>query len=203
MIVWPSHSSSRHPCHRPSGLPCRGPWEGWEVASANCSRPPATTSCRSPGPLGSMWYPANVGAARPRFVPIRRACGRPRRRPQPANSPTRSSRRPRVFERRRYQAHPPRYDYRLTAAGREVVPILMAWTAGGRSVGRPERRLSNPVPPCLRHCRRTGNHVPGVQRPVDTGFRDTTARARSQIGRRYPPHRRAAALAGVTAGWTF
>jgi DNA-binding HxlR family transcriptional regulator len=41
-----------------------------------------------------------------------------------------------VVERRRYQAHPPRYDYWLTAAGREVVPILMALTAwGDRWVG--------------------------------------------------------------------
>lgn len=36
-----------------------------------------------------------------------------------------------VVERRAYQDRPPRYDYRLTASGREVVPILMALTAGG------------------------------------------------------------------------
>jgi DNA-binding HxlR family transcriptional regulator len=41
-----------------------------------------------------------------------------------------------VIERRAYQDRPPRYDYRLAAAGREVMPILMALTAwGDRWVG--------------------------------------------------------------------
>jgi DNA-binding HxlR family transcriptional regulator len=41
-----------------------------------------------------------------------------------------------VVERRRYRDHPPRYDYRLTAAGRDIVPILIALTAwGDRWVG--------------------------------------------------------------------
>jgi DNA-binding HxlR family transcriptional regulator len=44
-----------------------------------------------------------------------------------------------VVERRRYQVHPPRDDYRLTAAGRDIVPILMALTAwGNRWVGPTE-----------------------------------------------------------------
>jgi DNA-binding HxlR family transcriptional regulator len=36
-----------------------------------------------------------------------------------------------VVERHAYQDHPPRHDYRLSASGREVVPILMALTAWG------------------------------------------------------------------------
>jgi DNA-binding HxlR family transcriptional regulator len=41
-----------------------------------------------------------------------------------------------VVERRPYQHRPPRYDYRLTESGRELVPILMALTAwGDRWVG--------------------------------------------------------------------
>jgi DNA-binding HxlR family transcriptional regulator len=36
-----------------------------------------------------------------------------------------------VVERSRYQDHPPRYEYRLTEAGRELVPVLMALTAWG------------------------------------------------------------------------
>jgi DNA-binding HxlR family transcriptional regulator len=41
-----------------------------------------------------------------------------------------------VVERRPYQQRPPRYDYQLTASGRDVVPILMALTAwGDRWVG--------------------------------------------------------------------
>lgn len=36
-----------------------------------------------------------------------------------------------IVERVRYCEHPPRYRYRLTAAGRDLVPILMALTAWG------------------------------------------------------------------------
>jgi DNA-binding HxlR family transcriptional regulator len=36
-----------------------------------------------------------------------------------------------VLERRPYQQNPSRYDYALTASGRELVPILMALTAWG------------------------------------------------------------------------
>jgi DNA-binding HxlR family transcriptional regulator len=43
-----------------------------------------------------------------------------------------------VVERYLYQDHPPRYDYWLSASGRELVPILMALTAwGDRWVGPP------------------------------------------------------------------
>jgi DNA-binding HxlR family transcriptional regulator len=31
----------------------------------------------------------------------------------------------RVLERRRYQEHPPRFEYRLTAKGRELLPVLL------------------------------------------------------------------------------
>lgn len=36
-----------------------------------------------------------------------------------------------VIERHAYQQHPPRYDYALTASGRELIPILQALTAWG------------------------------------------------------------------------
>jgi DNA-binding HxlR family transcriptional regulator len=41
-----------------------------------------------------------------------------------------------VVDRRPYQNHPARYDYRLTTSGKELVPVLMALTAwGDRWVG--------------------------------------------------------------------
>ena len=36
-----------------------------------------------------------------------------------------------VVERVEYRAHPPRYEYRLTEAGRDLVPVLLALTAWG------------------------------------------------------------------------
>ena len=36
-----------------------------------------------------------------------------------------------IVETRRYSEHPPRDEYRLTASGREVMPVLMALTAWG------------------------------------------------------------------------
>ncbi len=36
-----------------------------------------------------------------------------------------------VLERRRYEEHPPRYEYRLTAKGRDLLPVLLAMTRWG------------------------------------------------------------------------
>ncbi len=36
-----------------------------------------------------------------------------------------------IIERRRYREHPPRDEYTLTEAGRDLVPVLMALTAWG------------------------------------------------------------------------
>jgi DNA-binding HxlR family transcriptional regulator len=36
-----------------------------------------------------------------------------------------------IVERHRYQEHPPRHEYALTEAGRDLVPVLMALTAWG------------------------------------------------------------------------
>ena len=44
-----------------------------------------------------------------------------------------------ILERRQYQASPPRHDYHLTAAGRELVPVMHAlrdWVTSGPSVNR-------------------------------------------------------------------
>ncbi len=45
-----------------------------------------------------------------------------------------------VLERRRYQERPPRYEYRLTEAGRDLLPVLialMAWGDRHRAPGGP------------------------------------------------------------------
>jgi DNA-binding HxlR family transcriptional regulator len=44
-----------------------------------------------------------------------------------------------VIERRAYQERPPRFEYVLTEAGRDLVPILMALTAWGDRWAQPEQ----------------------------------------------------------------
>ena len=43
-----------------------------------------------------------------------------------------------VIERAAYQGRPPRYEYRLTEAGRDLVPALLALTAWGDRWARPK-----------------------------------------------------------------
>jgi DNA-binding HxlR family transcriptional regulator len=43
-----------------------------------------------------------------------------------------------VIERKLYQRRPTRYEYRLTAAGRDLVPALLALTAWGDRWARPK-----------------------------------------------------------------
>ena len=43
-----------------------------------------------------------------------------------------------VVERSAYRQSPPRYDYRLTAAGRDLVPAILALTAWGDRWARPK-----------------------------------------------------------------
>lgn len=43
-----------------------------------------------------------------------------------------------VIEKVEYQRHPVRYEYRFTAAGRELVPVLLALTAWGDRCRSPE-----------------------------------------------------------------
>ena len=59
-----------------------------------------------------------------------------------------------VVERRAYQQRPLRHEYHLTAAGRELVPVLMALMAGGEQratpAGGPPVRLVHEA--CGQHC---------------------------------------------------
>ena len=50
-----------------------------------------------------------------------------------------------ILERRQYQASPPRHDYHLTAAGRELVPVMHALRAWGDkwAVGEPPLRAEH------------------------------------------------------------
>ena len=52
-----------------------------------------------------------------------------------------------ILERRQYQSSPPRHDYHLTAAGRELIPVMYAlrawgdkWAVGEPSATTPRRR---------------------------------------------------------------
>jgi DNA-binding HxlR family transcriptional regulator len=44
-----------------------------------------------------------------------------------------------VIEREAYQRHAPRYEYRLTEAGRDLVPAILALTAWGDRWARPKQ----------------------------------------------------------------
>ena len=50
-----------------------------------------------------------------------------------------------ILERRQYQASPPRHDYHLTAAGRELLPVMHALRAWGDkwAVGEPPLRAEH------------------------------------------------------------
>jgi DNA-binding HxlR family transcriptional regulator len=71
-----------------------------------------------------------------------------------------------VIEKRLYQAHPPRYSYRLTEAGNELRPILLALSDWGEK-WTPQRAQLHWVHSCghdleLRHtCAACGGEVTG------------------------------------------
>jgi DNA-binding HxlR family transcriptional regulator len=73
-----------------------------------------------------------------------------------------------VVERSAYQDHPPRYDYRLTEAGRDLVPVLIALTAWG------DRWVAPKEGPPVRFRHRCGEvfdpvvTCPACQEPVTT-----------------------------------
>jgi DNA-binding HxlR family transcriptional regulator len=73
-----------------------------------------------------------------------------------------------VVERAAYQDHPPRYDYRLTQAGRDLVPVLIALTAWG------DRWVAPKEGPPVRFRHRCGEvfdpvvTCPACQEPVTT-----------------------------------
>jgi DNA-binding HxlR family transcriptional regulator len=59
-----------------------------------------------------------------------------------------------ILERRQYQSSPPRHDYHLTAAGRELVPVMQALRAWGDTwaVGEPPLRVEHhdhPISPYM------------------------------------------------------
>jgi DNA-binding HxlR family transcriptional regulator len=72
-----------------------------------------------------------------------------------------------IIERRRYSAHPPRYEYHLTRAGRELYPAMLALQSWGDrwAVARPavvlEHSCGHHVEPELRcrHCDEPVTHA--------------------------------------------
>jgi DNA-binding HxlR family transcriptional regulator len=50
-----------------------------------------------------------------------------------------------IIERRRYSDHPPRDEYHLTPAGRELLPVLGALRAWGQRHVTPARRAGQPA----------------------------------------------------------
>lgn len=89
-----------------------------------------------------------------------------------------------VLARDIYEAHPPRYDYRLTDMGRALSPVLMTmsnwaetWVphAGGRRIVRRHTTCGHTFQPVL-HCSACGEPVA----PADIVHVDPSARATSR-----------------------
>lgn len=97
-----------------------------------------------------------------------------------------------VLERRRYQEHPPRDDYHLTPAGRDLWPALFALMRWGDAhAPRPDG------PPVLVSHRGCGGDVDDHRVCQRCGaqleLRDIVARAGASASARHPLRRRAAA----------
>jgi DNA-binding HxlR family transcriptional regulator len=71
-----------------------------------------------------------------RFNDIQRHTGAPRDR---VADRLRSLERAEILERRMYSEHPPRYEYRLTPAGRRLEPVLDALRSWGNAHRPPAR----------------------------------------------------------------
>ncbi len=67
-----------------------------------------------------------------------------------------------VVEKRQYLEHPPRFEYHLTEAGRELRPILLEPRPVGRPVGG--RRADGALRARVRRDARARAHVQGVRR---------------------------------------
>jgi DNA-binding HxlR family transcriptional regulator len=110
-----------------------------------------------------------------------------------------------ILERRQYQSSPPRHDYHLTAAGRELVPVMHALRAWGDkwAVGEPPLRAEHHGHPIHPHvvCATCGEPVraedlefiftvpdwdiTGPKRPVEASGEESSA---TTPRRRRPAH---------------
>lgn len=94
-----------------------------------------------------------------------------------------------IFERRQYQDHPPRYEYRLTESGRALYPVLVAlmewgdrWRSGS---GREPLVLVHRTCGHETHPRFVCDHCGAPVVPYDTTPRPGPG-ARADIDERYP-----------------
>jgi DNA-binding HxlR family transcriptional regulator len=70
-----------------------------------------------------------------------------------------------VLERRRYQDRPPRFEYHLTQAGRDLHPVITALRQWG------DRHVTEPEPRPVRFAHECGGHSPATLVCPDCGER--------------------------------
>ncbi len=88
--------------------------------------------------VGDRWallVVREVGLGVRRFEQIRRHLGAPR---QVLTARLRKLEEVGILERRQYQDRPPRFEYRLTAAGKELIPVLDSLRSWGERHARQE-----------------------------------------------------------------
>jgi len=84
-----------------------------------------------------------------------------------------------VIERAEYQRRPTRYEYRLTEAGRDLVPVILALTAMGRPLGAAKGGQPDPVrPQDMRTSIPAAGHMRHVRRSRRVRCRDRRSRPR-------------------------
>ena len=85
-----------------------------------------------------------------------------------------------IVERHAYQRRPFRYEYRLSEAGRDLVPAILALTAWGDRWARPQRRKPDAVrAQNLRPALRAARHLLGLRRSRSPPTRAHARRARA------------------------
>src|SRR4029453_7894664 len=158
---------------RSSGLPSAGEFEDWthhREAGLESQTPPSYTGgmttitrpCSIADTLGVIGEKYSLLVLREIFFGVRRFDAIPRNIAPPRDGLA-ARLRPLVeaglLEKAPYNERPPRFDYRLTAAGRELRPVLLMLMDWG------DRHLADHPPVVFQHTCRTPPHATGLLPP--------------------------------------
>ena len=139
----------------------------WHTASTDEPRAPAPIAAAL-GVIGEKWsllVVRELAFGVHRFDSIAQNTGAPR---DILTSRLRRLESAGVVEKRQYQERPPRFEYHLTQAGRELRPILLSLAPVGQTAGPPTRRRSRWEHTCgetlelVHTCKACGEAVTGA-----------------------------------------
>jgi DNA-binding HxlR family transcriptional regulator/peroxiredoxin len=95
-----------------------------------------------------------------------------------------------IVEKVHYSAHPPRYEYRLTAKGHGLLPVLIALQDWGTRHVSGDGSLTATTTPSSAEARRvhglTGKRIPAIGLPADTGAMTDPAAGRWTVLYAFP-----------------